>query len=375
MRPQIRTVRPEEFDAFMRFMERAYGHSRAFFQRFYGQLYRPTPEACANCYVIEDAGQIVSHVGLFPLHISATGISLTLGGIGGVATLPEARGKGYMTRLLHHAIEEMRARGYPASWLGGDRQRYNMFGWEMAGLAYQLTFTHRSLSWHDVTPTPVEEVLPDEAHPIIAKLQHRSACHAQRPHLDAQLRHPDLRVWLADDGYVIAKGQERDHVKIIELISASGNEVGLLRAVLDWNFADDVTWELSAWEHERLARVVPCAAGWRMKEHGMVRINDLTALLTAALPILTKRAAALRDTTTTIRIRERDRITETTIRVQDGAVQTRAGQHAAPTVELSLLNVARLLLGGPAPAGLAELPSGLQALFPIPVYVPPFDRV
>ncbi len=372
---RIRTVRVEEFDGFMRFMERAYGHSRAFFTRFYPHLYRPTPEACANCYVIEEHGQIVSHVGLFPIRVSTAGVRLTLGGIGGVATLPQARGKGYMTRLLHHAIDEMRARGYPVSWLGGDRQRYNAFGWEMAGLAYQLTFSRRSLSWHDVTPASIEEVLPAEARPVIAAHQHRPACHAHRPDLPARLRRQDLRFWLAADGYVVAVGPGRDHVKVIELVSASGNEAGLLRAVLDWNFATDVTWELSAWERERLARVMPCAADWRMREHGMYRLNDLTALLTASLPFLTQRAAALRDASVTLRLREHDRITDTTLRVRDGSVQIHAGQHAAPTIELSSVDAARLIFGGPAPAGLAQVPTSIQTLFPIPVYIPYLDRV
>jgi GNAT superfamily N-acetyltransferase len=359
----------------MRFMERAYGHSRDFFPRFYGHLYQPTPEACSNCYVIEESGRIVSHVGLFPVRVVAAGVRLTLGGIGGVATLPHARGKGYMTRLLRHAIDEMRARGYPASWLGGDRQRYNTFGWEMAGRAYQLTFSRRSLSWHDVVPAAIEEVLPAEARPVIAVYQDRSACHAQRLDLPALLRRQDLRFWLADDGYVIAVGQARDHVKIIELVSASGNEAGLLRAVLDWNFADDVTWEISAWEHGRLARVMPCAVGWRMQEHGMYRINDLTALLTAALPFLTQRAAGLRDASVTLRLHEHDRITETTLSVRDDSVQIHAGQRAARIIELSLIDAARLIFGGPAPAGLDRVPTSIRALFPIPIYVPYVDRV
>ncbi len=375
MTSHIRTVHPDEFDAFMRFMERAYGRSREFFPRFYSHLYQPTPEACSNCYVIEDSGQIVSHVGLFPIHVVAAGLRLTLGGIGGVATLPDARGKGYMTRLLDHAIEEMHARGYPASWLGGDRQRYNVFGWEMAGLACQLTFSRRSLGWHDVAPAAIEEVLPAKAHPVIAAHQDQRACHARRPDLPAILGRQDLRFWLADDGYVIAQGQERDHVKIIELVSASGDEAGLLQAVLAWNFADKVSWELSAWERDRLTRVMPYAANWRMREHGMYRINDLTALLTTALPILARRALAVRDAAMTIRLHGRTQVTETTLRVQDGAVQIRAGEHATPTVDLSSIDVARLIFGGPAPTGLDEMPPIIRALFPIPMYVPYLDRV
>lgn len=375
MTTEIRTVRAGEFDDFMRFMERAYGHSRAFFTRFYPHLYRPTPEACANCYVIEEACQIVSHVGLFPILVSAAGVALTLGGIGGVATSPQARGQGHMTRLLRHAIDEMHARGYPASWLGGDRQRYNAFGWEMAGLSVQMTFSRRSLGWHDVIPVSIEAAFPEEALPVVAAHHHHRACHTQRPDLRAKLSRQDLRFWIAADGYVIARGQGRDHVKIIELVSASGNEARLLRAVLDWNFADDVTWELSAWEHARLARVIPYAADWRMDEHGMYRINDLTALLDAALPHLTRHVTGLRPTAATLSLRESETVTHTTLIVENNAVHVRAGQHAEPTIELSVIDAARLVFGGPAPAGFDRVPAGIRALFPIPIYVPPLDRV
>jgi predicted acetyltransferase len=359
----------------MRFMERAYGHSRDFFPRFYGHLYRPTSEACANCYIIKEGPQIVSHVGLFPIHVSCAGVRLTLGGIGGVATLPEARGKGYMTRLLRHVIKEMRARSYPTSWLAGDRQRYNTFGWEMSGIVYQLTFSRRSLTWHDVDPVPVEEVLPDAAHQVVAAHQARPACHARRPDLRAKLQRQDLRFWVAVDGYAIAEGQERDHVKVVELVSASGNEAGLLRAILDWNFADDVTWKVSGWEHQRIARVMPHVASWRIHEYGMYRINDLTALLTAALPFLNERAAGLRDHAVTMHLHDSDRITSTTLIVKEGTVQVRTGQHATHTVDLSMLDAARLIFGGPAPAPLGQVPPGLQVLFPIPMYVPYLDQV
>ncbi|MGC9400556.1 MAG: GNAT family N-acetyltransferase [Anaerolineae bacterium] len=375
MTAHLRTLHIEEFDAFMRFMERAYGHSREFFSRYYGHLYRPTPEACANCYVIEEAGRIVSHVGLFPIHVVSAGVRLTLGGIGGVATLPEARGRGYMTRLLNHAIGEMRARGYPASWLGGDRQRYNTFGWEMAAPVFRLTFSRRSLAWHDVTPTPIEEVLPEAAYPLVAAHQHQATCHARRPDLREKLQRRDLRFWVAADGYAIAEGQQRDHVKVVELVSASGDEAGLLQAILEWNFAEDVTWELSAWEHARLARVMPYTAGWQMRAHGMIRINDLTALLSAALPFLTPRAVGLRDTAVTLRLRERDRTTATTLIVKNETVRILAGAHTPSTCEFPLLDAVRLLFGGPAPAGLDALPPPIRALFPLPLYVPHLDRV
>ena len=372
MKLPIRTLQPPEFEEFMRFMERAYGHSKGFFQRAYPHLYQPTPEKCATYYVIEKDGEILSHVGLYPLRIVTAGVELTVGGIGGVATLPAARGRGYMTRLLRHVIGEMRAQAYPLSWLGGDRQRYNAFGWELASSSYQLTFSRRSLSWGQAAPTPVEEVLPGKAVEHISQFMPHPQ---RRPELESQLRQADLRVWVSTTGYAIAQGQERQRIKLVELVSTSGNESGLISAVLEWNFGEQLTWELSAWDEARLARLMPYAAGWKASAQGMYRINELTQLLQQAEHFLGERAAGVRDFALTLGIREHDRLTTTTIAVQTGTLQIRAGRHAAHYIELTPLTAARLVLGGPPIPELSSIPGGLRALLPLPVYVPPLDYV
>jgi len=375
MTTKIRTLRVDEFEDFMRYIERAFGHSVDFFRRFGPHIYKPTPEVCAWGYVVEENGKIVSHVGVYPIEVVTAGVPLKLGGIGGVSTAVEARGKGYMTQLLHHAIDDMRAQGYPASWLGGDRQRYNTFGWETAMLAYKLQFSRRSLDWHHVAPTPIEEVLPWKAAEQIARWMTVPACHARRPDLETQLHRAELRVWLAEDGYAIAFGQERDHVNLIELASTSGNEAGLISAIIEWNHGDRATWEVSPWDEERIARVMPYV-GFRTAGYaGLYRINDLTSVLQAAIPALERRAAGLRDFAVAIGIREHDRMPVTTIAVQDGEVQIEAGQNAESYVELTPITAARLFFGGPAVPEAAHLPQGMLALLPVPIYVPPLDHV
>ncbi len=375
MTTKIRTIRVEEFEDFMRYVERAFGHSVDFFRRFGPHIYKPTPEVCSWGYVVEEDGKIVSHVGVYPIEVVTAGVPLMLGGIGGVSTAVEARGKGYMTQLLYYAIDEMRARGYPASWLGGDRQRYNTFGWETTMMADRLQFSRRSLGWSNVVSTPIEEVLPWKATEQIARWMTVPACHARRPDLETLLHRVDLRVWLAEDGYAIAFGQERDHVNLIELVSTSGNEAGLIRAIIEWNHGDRATWELSPWDEERVARVMPYVGFRTTGYNGLYRINDLTAVLQAAIPSLARRAAGLRDFEVTLGIREHDRTQATTITVRDGAVQIVAGRHAEYYVELGTVVATRLIFGGPAIPEASQLPPGLLALLPVPVYVPLLDHV
>ncbi len=224
MAPQIRTVRPDEFDAFMRYVERAFGHSKTFFQRAYPQLYQPTKQALSWAYVIEEDGKIVSHVGVYPIETVTAGIRLSVGGIGAVSTAAPARGKGYMTQILYHIIDEMRCIGYPVSWLGGDRQRYNTFGWEIASPTYNLSFSQRSLKWHNVQPVEIEEVMPLEALATVEQLQSKVDCYAVRPGLNDLIRKLDHRFFVSEDGYAILSGQARHSIRISELVSTSGNE-------------------------------------------------------------------------------------------------------------------------------------------------------
>lgn len=375
MAPEIRHPRVEEFEDLMRYLERAFGHSKGFFERVYPQLYQPTEEAMSWAYVIAEGGEILSHVGLYPIETVTAGVRLSVGGIGAVSTAPEARGQGYMTRLLYHIIEEMRRIGYPASWLGGDRQRYNVFGWEMASPEYELIFSRRSLGWQDVEPVEIEEVFPEEALVTIRRFQSAPASHPIRPDLEHQIQKADLRFWVADDGYAILSGQRRDHIRVLELVSTSGDEVGMIRAMLDFNFGERATWSLSMWDRTRLGRLMPYVSYWRSGNSDMYRVNDLTKLMMEAQGAIAERAAGVRDFAVAIGVSEHDRTTLTTLRVTDGVLKVQGGKHADTYVELSPVETARLFLGGPPIAGEAALPAPLTALLPVPVYVFPFDHV
>ncbi|MBN1250377.1 MAG: GNAT family N-acetyltransferase [Anaerolineae bacterium] len=375
MTPEIRNVRVEEFEPFMRHLEQAFGHSKAFFQRAYPHLYLPTEEALAWAYVIEEDGEIVSHVGLYPIETVTAGVRMTVGGIGAVSTAPRARGKGYMSQLLNHIVDEMRGIGYPVSWLGGDRQRYNTFGWEMASPVYDLHFSGRSLTWHGIAPTEIEEVLPEEALATVERFSNVPECHTIRPDLAHQIHRMDNRFFINDDGYAILQGQARDHIRIAELVSVSGNEVGWIRALLEWNFGSQATWSLSMWDRTRLGRLMLYVSAWMGGYPHMYRVNDLTQTLTLAKAALVERAATLRNFAVALGMREHDRTTVTTLTVEDGDIDIYAGNHAAPYVELSAVEAARLLFGGPPLAPEVPIPPGLQALLPVPCFVLPFDHV
>ena len=76
---------------------------------------------------------------------------------------------------------------------------------------------------------------------------------------------------------------------------------------------------------------------------------------------------------------EHDRTQVATLALRDGEVQVRPGRHVEAYYEWPVVELARLLLGGPPvprPRGMPDaLWGGLRALLPVPIFLPPLDHV
>jgi len=69
----------------------------------------------------------------------AGGLEFTVGCVGTVCVHPDDRGKGYMKELMRRAIEDMQTQGFAYSVLWGLRQRYEYFGYALAGVQIEFT--------------------------------------------------------------------------------------------------------------------------------------------------------------------------------------------------------------------------------------------
>ena len=56
-------------------------------------------------FLLYSDGQMVSHAGVLKHVVSVNGKPVTVGGVGGVVTLPEAQKKGFARRLVQHAAK------------------------------------------------------------------------------------------------------------------------------------------------------------------------------------------------------------------------------------------------------------------------------
>ena len=75
-------------------------------------------------------GEMLDFVGdiTVPLSLLVAGKPLRAAGIGTVSVHPYARGEGHMKKLMHMTLEECRENGADLAMLGGQRQRYEYFG-------------------------------------------------------------------------------------------------------------------------------------------------------------------------------------------------------------------------------------------------------
>lgn len=149
---KIRHASGEDYPDILRYLAEAYGVSGDFFPRTYPSWWRREHVSFEKIWLMEKQGEILSLVRIFPLKLQLGEISLRAAGVGAVSTAPEARGQGFMQRLMCHAVDEMKREEFPLSVLWGDRHRYRLFGYESAGNNIVVRVTARGLAKAGIAP-------------------------------------------------------------------------------------------------------------------------------------------------------------------------------------------------------------------------------
>ena len=134
----------------------SYNHGGHDFPTLLPKIYRPTDELMGCNYAIRRDGRLAAAVGVFPLTWHVGGATLRVAAIGGVSTHPRYRGRGLMSTLMRHCVQEIRAAGYPLSWLSGMRRRYRHFGYEQCGSELLFTLKREDLPAAGIDVTGIE---------------------------------------------------------------------------------------------------------------------------------------------------------------------------------------------------------------------------
>ncbi|MGQ9731647.1 MAG: GNAT family N-acetyltransferase [Candidatus Zipacnadales bacterium] len=369
----IRTVRSDELEEFERFLERCYGSGWGSFARWQPQFFSGDAQACQWHLLLEIDGHIVSHVGGYPLEIVIGPSRVRASGMGNVATHPDKRGRGYMTRLITESLKLWRERGWTLSVLWGDRQRYAPFGYEVCGLKYTVSVNRRSLERGKVKPVEIAEcnAAAPEVVDCLAALHATLPYRVERPDFALKLRREGIRVFLGPDGYLLSRGDYGD-MPISEIVSPTHQEPGMIAGAFGRTFAGAAHIEFGPADRNRLLRLVKVMSGWSLRPQGMFRILNWPGLLSDLKDVLAEHAAEVPPFGISIGCRWQEK-TEWATLEWDGSSLNVEPRRGANAIEIYLPVLTGILLGSPHP--IPKEVGSFARLLPIPLHIPALDHV
>ncbi|MDR0530684.1 MAG: GNAT family N-acetyltransferase [Oscillospiraceae bacterium] len=145
--PEI--AKPEEYRALMKLINTVFCpvdvSGRFYFRILLPKLYQAKYKPWERNYVVREGAALKAAVGMYIAEADCAGLPLRVGGIGNVAVARDSRRKGYMKQAMNDAMAAMAEAGCDIAQLGGQRQRYEYWGFDRAGTQVRAAFTYSSL--------------------------------------------------------------------------------------------------------------------------------------------------------------------------------------------------------------------------------------
>jgi len=142
----VRPIKPEERIQFSKIVSIAYLINQDFTE------YENNPEKFQEGYervraAFDDSGKMCAGMALNPYQIRFDGNTVPMAGVGGVATLPEYRRRGYIREIFKYCLAEMYDKDYVFSYLYPfSYEYYRKFGYELNMINTQYTIPFSSLA-------------------------------------------------------------------------------------------------------------------------------------------------------------------------------------------------------------------------------------
>ena len=345
-------------------------------------LYRPTDEHMGHNLAIRRHGRIAAIVGMFPISWHVGGRVLRLAGIGGVSTHARWRSGGLMRALMEECLRRMQADGCEASWLGGLRQRYRHFGYEVCGHHLAFTLSKRNATAAGMAPPIRFEPLVDgdPARIAMAATLHEAQtarCVRLRQDFPLYLRnwHHKAQAALGDHGkmlaYLVTNGKGDYVPEVAAETPAVAFEV--LRAWALQREGGDISIEVAPHEVELARRLGVWAEHVQVRPAANWQILQWQPLLGAMLA-LQQSCRPLPEGSVVIRPGASRPLR---LSVRDGHA-TCTPTDDRPDVDAETSTLMRALFGPLRPSQVIPLPGAACALegwCPLPLYLPRQDTV
>ena len=262
------------------------------FAKLLPKVYGPdAPYDAAEQFIAKrDDGRIRALVALRHMMLTMPGDALHVGFVGTVSVHPYSRGEGHMKQLMALMTDQARQQNVDLLVLGGQRQRYQYFGFEKGGYRYQFRITGNNVR-HALRDVPADDITFADMRTCTAEqLDMAYALYTRKAvRIDRAKEHfvDILRSW-ANEACIVLKSGE-----MIGYVAGNGMEIELteesllpavIKAMMAQRSLKDVTIYTSPWETERVASLAAFAEGWSINHPDMVHVlnwqHTLQALLT-----------------------------------------------------------------------------------------------
>ena len=369
---------PEMYDDLMDFMNYVFGFNgnERDFKKLLPKLYKPEYDPCHSNYVVTENGKLKAAIGAFDSDLSVDGEILRSRGIGNVAVHPYSRSKGYMKDCMRLALADMIEDGIDFSILGGQRQRYQHFGFERGGQQISVGVDRgnlrRAFEGVPLPPLELRDVQADDKD----LLDRIYALHATRPVRTIRPR---------EQFYDIACSWRSNLTAILHDGDFRGYFIGGLGELTLVDHADtadvirnyvaqrgDAHLSFPVWETDLLARVTEFGGGLSFDHCEMFNILNYPHVISTLLRFKAK-CVTLGDGTLSLFIHGFAGDVRVRIAVKDNdvTVETCAG---ACDLELGHLEAITFLSGLWSPYH-DKLSPAVRSWFPLPLYVDGADHV
>lgn len=314
-------------------------------------------------------GHIRAMVSCRPTEMYVGKMKLSCGCVGSVSVHPYSRGEGHMKTLMAMMLEDSRKRGYDMLFLGGQRQRYEHFGFESACIQtdYMISEASARHAMADIDDTGVSftEITADMEKELdfARELANRGAIHGVRPREEflAIMHSWNSKLWL-----VTVDGKPSGYIMgdVSELMLTDENLLPrVIKAMMRDGRKEAVTIPAAPYETERI-RILEGIFHHRSVHSGeMVNVLNWKNTL-AALLGLKASCTRLNDVKAELDI-DGEKLT---IEVRNGVPAVTEGGEGS--IKLTHIEAERLMFGFER----AFLPDErFGNLLPLPLYISPAD--
>lgn len=324
------------------------------------------PSLGAKHFLAKQDGRIRALVADQPLTLRVAGDTLRVGCVGTVSVHLYSRGEGHMKRLMKMMIDDARAQEYDLLMLGGNRQRYNYFGFEQAGWAYRYSIeepaVRHALADVDAGGVSFSELTEDNPAEVdfacaLAAVQPLGGERPRERFLDIMHSwHSRCRLIRIDGemaGYVMGGGSEI-------VLKDEDDLPRVIKALYAADKPERITLACGPHQARRIGILAAICSSRSIGSVEMVNVLNWPHVLEALLKL---RASflPLEDGVFTLAIEDAPSIT---LRVQGGA-PTVAAEGLAPDLSLTHLDAQRRLFGLEA----LSLGGPYKNWFPLPFFV------